>query len=557
MADAQFLAGAVVALAAVLVFLQQFCRKSSLKRLPPGPLSLPIIGSSYIVGRYPSAWDAFSDLRRHYGDVYSINLGSKRCLVVSSVDALREVLVTKATDFGDRPDSLRYHAIFKHNRNLSIALCDWSSKQRTRRELCYPVMHPKQGSAEQSRLSTSIETELLYLTAELSRTSGTAIKPRQALLVTTANIFYKFFCAERFSPDDSKFLRIVDLYNAVFHQLFQGFAIDFMPWLKVVQDKQLCLLKEKSMEIYRFTLAIMDRREKAMASSGIGAGLDQARDLMDVLLLSLNDPSTKGQLDKVDVAVVIEDLVGGHSVIANLWVWCLYILSSYPEVQCKIREETRATTSSEKRRPSLLDRSHLCYTEATLYEVIRVVNSPIIPHVCTNDTTVQDYSRTRNTLTVQLFYEALCFGTLCGCSVHRFLGGNGCVFKPGHFFPFGTGKRSCMGDGLVRATLVLGMAALLARFELSLAPGQEPARFADFRSKVIFDRDPEIVFTEDVRHVSFCSPSERAYRSPATYGQSAAIRGVRAEKRVVSHKVHEPEFRRGPSRRSSLDCCWY
>lgn len=368
MADAQFLAGAVVALAAVLVFLQQFCRNSSLKRLPPGPLSLPIIGSSYIVGRYPSAWDAFSDLRRHYGDVYSINLGSKRCLVVSSVDALREVLVTKATDFADRPDSPRYHAIFKDNRNLSIALCDWSSKQRTRRELCYPVMHPKQGSAEQSRLSTSIETELLYLTAELSRTSGTAIKPRQALLVTTANIFYKFFCAERFSPDDSKFLRIVDLYNAVFHQLFQGFAIDFMPWLKVVQGKQLCLLKEKSMEIYRFTLAIMDRREKAMASSGIGAGLDQARDLMDVLLLSLNDPSTKGQLDKVDVAVVIEDLVGGHSVIANLWVWCLYILSSYPEVQCKIREETRAITSSEKRRPSLLDRSHLCYTEATLYE---------------------------------------------------------------------------------------------------------------------------------------------------------------------------------------------
>lgn len=55
-----------------------------------------------------------------------------------------------------------------------------------------------------------------------------------------------------------------------------------------------------------------------------------------------------------------------------------------------------------------------------------------------------------------------------------------------------------MGDGLVRATLVLGMAALLARFELSLAPGQEPARFADFRSKVIFDRDPEIVFTEVV-----------------------------------------------------------
>ncbi|XP_075537134.1 cytochrome P450 307a1-like [Dermacentor variabilis] len=500
MAEEHFIAGALVALAAVLVFLQQFCRKSSLKRLPPGPLSLPVIGSSYILRRYPNAWDAFSDLRRRYGDVYSINLGSRRCLVVSTVDALREILVSKGTDFADRPDSLRYHAIFKDNRNLSIALCDWSSKQRTRRELCYPVMHPKQGSAEQSRLSTSIETELLYLSGELSRTSGRAVKPRQALLVTTANIFYKFFCTERFSPDDSKFLRIVDLYNEVFHQLFQGFAIDFMPWLKVVQGKQLCILKEKSMEIYRFTLAIMDRREKAMASSGSDAGLDEARDLMDVLLLSLKDPSTKGQLDKVDVAVVIEDLIGGHSVVANLWVWCLYILSTYPEVQRKIREETRAISSSEERRPCLLDRSHLCYTEATLYEVIRVVNSPIIPHVCTNDTTVQGFHVSRGTVvmfnTNDINYCSDLWEKPWDFNPERFLGGNGCVLKPSHFFPFGTGKRSCMGDGLVRATLVLGMAALLGRFELSLAPGQEPARFADFRSKVIFDRDPEIVFTE-------------------------------------------------------------
>lgn len=484
--------------AAALVFLQHFHRNRSVKKLPPGPLNLPVIGSSYVVGRYSNAWDAFSDLRRWYGDVYAINLGSRRCLIVSSVEALREVLVAKAADFADRPDSLRYHAIFKDNRNLSIALCDWSSKQRTRRELCYPVMHPKQGSAEQSRLSASIETELLHLIGEFSRHSGTAVKPRQALLVATANIFYTFFCSECFSPGDPKFLRIVDLYNEVFHQLFQGFAIDFMPWLKVLQGKQLQLLREKSMEIYRFTTAIMDRRERAMASS---PGLDQPRDLTDVLLLSLKDPATEGKLDRVDVAVVIEDLIGGHSVIANLWVWCLYILSSYPEVQEKIREETRLLLSSEERRPSLSDRSRLCYTEATLYEVIRVVNSPIIPHVCTNDTTVQGFHVSRGTVvmfnTNDINYSSDLWQKPWNFNPERFLNEDGSsVLKPGYFFPFGTGKRSCMGDGLVRATLVLGMATLLTRFELSLAPNQEPADFAQFRSKVIFDRDPQIIFTE-------------------------------------------------------------
>lgn len=361
-------------------------------------------------------------------------------------------------------------------------------------------MHPKQASTEQSRLSNCIETELRYLIAELSRTAGKPMNPRQVLLVTTANIFYTFFCTERFDPEDPKFLRIVDFYNEVFHQLFQGFAIDFMPWLKVLQSKQLCVLKDKSMEIYRFTLAIMDRREKAMAS-GICAGLDQARDLMDVLLLSLKGPNAEGKLDKVDVAVVIEDLIGGHSVIANLWVWCLYILSDYPEIQSRIREEIGVIIASEGRLPSLMDRSRMCYTEATLYEVMRVVNSPIIPHVCCNDTTVQGFHVDRGTVvmfnTNDMNYSSDLWDTPWDFNPERFLSDDGqYVLKPGHFFPFGTGKRSCMGDGLVRATLILGLATLFRRFELSLAPGQLPASFVESRSKVIFDLDPKIVFTE-------------------------------------------------------------
>lgn len=52
-----------------------------------------------------------------------------------------------------------------------------------------------------------------------------------------------------------------------------------------------------------------------------------------------------------------------------------------------------------------------------------------------------------------------------------------------------------MGDGLVRTILVLGLASLLTRFELSLGAAQEPAHFASFRCKVIFDQDPDIIFT--------------------------------------------------------------
>ncbi|CAN8011863.1 unnamed protein product [Ixodes pacificus] len=459
----------------------------------PGPKGFPVIGSSHIIGRYPNVWDAFGDLRRQYGDVFALTLGSKRCLVVSSVEALREVLVAKAADFADRPDSLRYHAIFKGDRNLSIALCDWSSKQQLRRELAYSPMHPRQGSGDQDRLSTVIQKELLYLVSEYSQSVGTPVKPRQALLVATANIFYGFFCSINFSPEDDKFLRIIDLYNHVFHQLFQGFAIDFMPWLKIVQNRELCLLKEKSLEIFHFTNAILDARDDEPRAA------DGPRDLLDVLLISLDAPGSL--LDRLDVSIIIEDLIGGHSVIANLWVWCLYILASHGEVQDKIRAEAIRAAGAEgasERVLTLADKPMLSFTESSVYEVIRIANSPIIPHVCAKDTTVQGFYVPKGTMvmfnTNEINYSAELWEEPWSFRPERFLNEDGTVSKPRHFFPFGTGKRSCMGDGIVRATLVLGLSTLLRHFRVTLAEDQKPANFASFRCKVIFDKDPKLLF---------------------------------------------------------------
>lgn len=84
----------------------------------------------------------------------------------------------------------------------------------------------------------------------------------------------------------------------------------------------------------------------------------------------------------------MEDLIGGHSVLGNLWIWGLYLLSANPEVRENIRDEVSRVTGN-CRAPSLEDRSHMPYTEATALELLRVVTSPIIPHVATKDTSIQ------------------------------------------------------------------------------------------------------------------------------------------------------------------------
>ncbi|XP_064474858.1 cytochrome P450 307a1-like [Ornithodoros turicata] len=452
----------------------------------PGPWGLPVIGASHIVARYENPWEAFSALSRLYGSVFQLCLGSRTCLVVSSPDALRQVLLGKAAnDFVDRPDFLRYHAIFRGDRNLSMALCDWSSKHRRRRELTHSWLHPRAGSDSRARLSRCVHQELSALLEHLDATQGQAVDVRAALRLSAANVFFDFICSRRFSRDDKAFMEVVRLYDVVFQELFQGFALDFMPWLKLVHSKKLNHLREQATHISQLTTKIVEDREQE--------GCKKDGDLVDLLLLSMQD-GEPDSLDKLEIEVVLDDLLGGHSVVANLWLWAIYILASYgEEAQKNLAEEARRSFSNG----SADEDQQLHYAEATLYEILRMVNSPIIPHVCSKDTTLQGYRISKGTMvmfnTHDLNFSTDLWEDPWSFRPERFLN-NSTVSKPAHFVPFGTGRRACLGDGLVRAILVPGMAALCQRFRIGLGPGQAPADLKRQRTRVIFDRDPQLTF---------------------------------------------------------------
>lgn len=120
-----------------------------------------------------------------------------------------------------------------------------------------------------------------------------------------------------------------------------------------------------------------------------GIDHDRPRDLVDIFLSYLkdNEGNDESSLTREDVEVIIEDLIGGHSVLGNLWLWGLYLMAANPEVRENIREEVARVTGGV-RAPSMEDRKSMPYTEAATLELLRVVSSPIIPHVATTDTSI-------------------------------------------------------------------------------------------------------------------------------------------------------------------------
>lgn len=85
---------------------------------PPGPLAVPVIGSLYTMhGHGDTPFRRFSELAGRYGPVYSMVMGSTRCVVVSDYASIREVLIAKGSLFGGRPDFIRYNVLFAGDRN--------------------------------------------------------------------------------------------------------------------------------------------------------------------------------------------------------------------------------------------------------------------------------------------------------------------------------------------------------------------------------------------------------------------------------------------------------
>lgn len=85
----------------------------------------------------------------------------------------------------------------------------------------------------------------------------------------------------------------------------------------------------------------------------------------------------------------IEDIIGGHAAVANFVMIVLAFLVKNPEAQKKIQHEIDSILSSKMGTEVCLDdRSEMIYTEAAMLESLRLLASPIVPHVASSDSSI-------------------------------------------------------------------------------------------------------------------------------------------------------------------------
>lgn len=80
-------------------------------------------------------------------------------------------------------------------------------------------------------------------------------------------------------------------------------------------------------------------------------------------------------------------IIGGHSAIGNFLTQLFGFLVHEPEVQQKIQQEIQSVVEADQC-VSIYHRSQMVYTEAVIYETIRMISSPIVPRVANQDSSI-------------------------------------------------------------------------------------------------------------------------------------------------------------------------
>ncbi|BFF97477.1 cytochrome P450 307a1 [Drosophila madeirensis] len=453
----------------------------------PGPKPWPIIGNLNVLDKYrDNPFAGFTELAKIYGDIYSLTLGHTRCLVVNNLELIREVLNQNGKVCSGRPDFLRYHKLFGGERSNSLALCDWSQLQQKRRNMARRHCSPRESSSFYMQMSQIGCEEMEHFIREIDAKMlpGQPFDVKTMLLRACANMFSQYMCSQRFDYDDEEFHKIVLYFDEIFWEINQGHPLDFLPWLRPFYQRQLNKIVNWSSTIRKFILdRIISHRE-------LDIDVDEPdSDFTDALLKSLVEDK---DVSRNTIIFMLEDFIGGHSAVGNLVMLALAYIAKDPQVGSRIQAEVDAITDKGQRRINLLDMNRMPFTMATIFEVLRYSSSPIVPHVATEDAVISGHGVTAGTIVFinnyvlnkspenwqqphqfepQRFLEESNEGRRDSRGSDSGIESDRKEFQlrkniP-HFLPFSIGKRTCIGQNLVRGFGFLLLANLLQSYNVS------------------------------------------------------------------------------------------
>ncbi|MCQ7614214.1 cytochrome P450, partial [Salmonella enterica] len=448
---------------------------------PPGPWGWPLIGNMLALGKNPHL--TLTELRRQYGDVLQIHIGSTPVVVLSGQDTIRQALMRQGDDFKGRPDLYSFTLI---SNGHSIAFNpdsgpEWAASRRVAQNALKSFSVASDPTSESScYLEDHVTKEAEYLIDKFQKLMAEVghFDPYRYLVVSVANVICAMCFGQRYDHDNQELLSLVNLTTEFDKVTGSGYPPDFIPVLRYLPNSVLDTFKDINKKFHNFMKKMVKEHYGTFQKGHI-------RDITDSLIEHWQDKkldeNANVQVANEKIMDIVLDLFGaGFDTVTTAISWSLMYLVTNPRIQRKIQKELD-TVIGRERLPRLSDRPQLPYLEAFILETFRHTSFlPFtIPHSTTRDTVLNGFYIPKGRCIFvnqwQINHDQELWGDPNEFRPERFLTPSGTLDKilSDKVVLFGLGKRRCIGETIGRLEVFLFLAILLQQVEFSVSPGEK------------------------------------------------------------------------------------
>ncbi|XP_068828209.1 cytochrome P450 2D14-like isoform X1 [Capricornis sumatraensis] len=459
-------------------------------RYPPGPTPLPVLGNLLQVD-FEDPRPSFNQLRRRFGNVFSLQQGWTPVVVLSGLAAVREALVHRSQDTSDRPPPAVYEHLGYGPRAEGVILARYGNAWREQRRFSLSTLR-NFGLGKKS-LEQWVTEEGSCLCAAFADQAGRPFSPKELLNKAVSNVIASLTFGFRFEYNDPRIVKLLDMMEDLLKEE-SGLVRQVVEAVPVLMR-----IPGLAAKVFPGQKAFMALIDELIAEQKMTRDPTQPpRHLTDAFLDEVKEAkgNPESSFNDENLRLVVADLFSAGMVTTSTTLaWALLLMILHPDVQrgrspglgsdhhedtCfpgRVQQEIDEVIG-KVRRPEMGDQALMPFTMAVVHEVQRFADiAPLgVPHMTSRDIEVQGFHVPKGTTLITNLSSVLKDETLWEKPFRfhpeHFLDAQGRFVKQEAFIPFSAGRRACLGEPLARMELFLFFTSLLQHFSFSVPAGQ-------------------------------------------------------------------------------------
>ncbi|XP_063986988.1 methyl farnesoate epoxidase-like isoform X2 [Diachasmimorpha longicaudata] len=436
-----------------------------------GPTWYPLIGAfpafHRLKKKYYYVHTVLEELSRQYGPVLGIKLGREKFVVISGNELVKKAAARD--DFNGRPDGF-FFRVRAFGKRKGVLFIDGPAWAQTRKST---MKHLRSFGFGQKTMDNYLKIEAQALVTHLQTEVQRLQKPlglQDVFDVTVLNTLWMMIAGYRFPYNDPRLKFILSVVHDAFRSSDTlGGILSHLPFLRfVIPDSSgYNHLMATHNKLWGFIGDEIDDHLKTMRRD------QPPKDFIEAFLLESGT-----SYDREELIVLCLDLFMAGAKTTTDSLTAIFALALHHPEWIKALQKDLQDILGPEEQPGPEHAVQLPRIEAFLAEAHRVlVLTPLgVPHKTMENISLEDYHIPKDTVVLFNYHsinvDETCWEEPSRFNPDRFLDENGLFKRRTEFYPFGLGKRRCLGEILARASLFIFFSSIIHNFDIKAPEDQ-------------------------------------------------------------------------------------